>query len=67
MSACDVLTCLSQVVITFENLSTDSSFQNLTLILIVVVIIIIEPQHDKTNKMTVLPAKTQISLGICPD
>ena len=25
-----------------------------------------EPQHDKTNKVTVRPAKTQISLGICP-
>ena len=25
-----------------------------------------EPQHDKTNKMSVHPAKTQISLGICP-
>ena len=25
---------------------------------------IIEPPHDKTNKMTVHPAKTQISLGI---
>ena len=23
-----------------------------------------EPQHDKTNKVTVRPAKTQISLGI---
>ena len=23
-----------------------------------------EPPHDKTNKMTVHPAKTQISLGI---
>ena len=23
-----------------------------------------EPQHDKTNKMAVLPAKTKISLGI---
>ena len=23
-----------------------------------------EPHHDKTNKMTVRPAKTQISLGI---
>ena len=23
-----------------------------------------EPTHDKTNKMTVCPAKTQISLGI---
>ena len=23
-----------------------------------------EPQHDKTNKMTVRPAKTRISLGI---
>ena len=28
--------------------------------------IIIEPWHDKTNKVTVRPAKTQISLGICP-
>ena len=25
-----------------------------------------EPPHDKTNKMTVRWAKTQISLGICP-
>ena len=25
-----------------------------------------EPQHDKTNKMSVRPAKTQVSLGICP-
>ena len=25
-----------------------------------------EPQHDKTNKMSVSPAKTQISLGIRP-
>ena len=25
-----------------------------------------EPPHDKTNKMTVCPAKIQISLGICP-
>ena len=25
-----------------------------------------EPQHDKTNKMPVCPAKTQISLGIRP-
>ena len=28
--------------------------------------IMIEPLHDKTNKMTVRLAKTQISLGICP-
>ena len=27
---------------------------------------IIEPPHDKTNKMTVRPAKIQISLGIRP-
>ena len=27
---------------------------------------IIEPRRDKTNKMTVRPAKTQISLFICP-
>ena len=25
-----------------------------------------EPPHDKTSKMTVRPAKTQVSLGICP-
>ena len=25
-----------------------------------------EPPHDKTNKMTMRPAKTQISLGGCP-
>ena len=25
-----------------------------------------EPWHDKTNKVTVRPAKTQISLGIHP-
>ena len=25
-----------------------------------------EPQHDKTNKMSVHPAKIQISLGISP-
>ena len=29
-------------------------------------IYISEPQHDKTNKMSVCPAKTQISLGIHP-
>ena len=26
-----------------------------------------EPRHDKTNKMSVRPAKTQISMGIRPD
>ena len=25
-----------------------------------------EPPHDKTNNVAVHPAKTQISLGICP-
>ena len=25
-----------------------------------------EPRRDKTNKLSVRPAKTQISLGICP-
>ena len=25
-----------------------------------------ELRHDKTNKVSVRPAKTQISLGICP-
>ena len=29
-------------------------------------VIVFEPRHDKTNKVTVHPAKTQISLGICP-
>ena len=29
-------------------------------------IVIIEPRHDKTNKMSVCPAKTQISLGMRP-
>ena len=28
--------------------------------------IIYEPRHDKTNKMSVRPAKTQISLGVLP-
>ena len=28
--------------------------------------VIIEPRHDKTNKVTVRPTKTQISLGIRP-
>ena len=28
---------------------------------------VFESPHDKTNKVTVRPAKTQISLGICPD
>ena len=27
---------------------------------------LVEPPHGKTNKMTVRPAKTQISLGIRP-
>ena len=31
-----------------------------------VVRIKIEQPHDKTNKMTVGPVKTQISLGFCP-
>ena len=25
-----------------------------------------EPRHDKTNKISMRPAKTQISQGICP-
>ena len=28
--------------------------------------LLFEPPHDKTNKMTVRPVKTQISLGIRP-
>ena len=28
--------------------------------------LLLEPRHDKTNKVTVCPAKTQISLGIRP-
>ena len=31
-----------------------------------VVVLQFEPRHDKTNKVTVRPAKTQISLGIRP-
>ena len=27
---------------------------------------VFEPRHDKTNKVSVRPAKTQISLGIRP-
>ena len=27
---------------------------------------LVEPQVDKTNKVTVRPAKTRISLGFCP-
>ena len=30
------------------------------------VVTLFEPPHDKTNKMTVRPAKTQISPGIRP-
>ena len=29
-------------------------------------ILINVPRHDKTDKMSVRPAKTRISLGICP-
>ena len=29
-------------------------------------VVSLKPQHDKTNKVTVCPARTQISLGICP-
>ena len=38
-----------------ENTETNVSLQSLN-----------EPQHDKTNKMSVRPAKTQISLGVRP-
>ena len=30
------------------------------------ILFVFEPWHDKTNKMSVRPAKTQFSLGICP-
>ena len=33
---------------------------------IVLCVSIIEPRHNKTNKMSVFPVKTQVSLGICP-
>ena len=40
------------------------------IIVIIIVIVyhkrLLEPRHDKTNKVTVRPAKTQISLGIRP-
>ena len=32
----------------------------------VILVGIFEPPHDKPNKMTLRPAKTQISLGIRP-
>ena len=35
-------------------------------VLVLNVPLIIEPPHDKTNKMTVHPAKAQNSLGIRP-
>ena len=41
----------------------DLSVRNL---MIIMVLFIYEPPRDKTNKMTVRPAKTQISLGIRP-
>ena len=39
---------------------------NLTLSISVTAGSVIEPPHDKTNKVTVRPAKTQISQGIRP-
>ena len=30
------------------------------------VVLLCEPRHDKTNRVSVRPAKTLISLGICP-
>ena len=32
----------------------------------ILIVFIFEPRHDKTNKMSVRPAKTQITLGIRP-
>ena len=34
--------------------------------LMIITVAVIVPGHDKINKMSVRPAKTQISLGICP-
>ena len=43
-----------------KNLDTRKNYCNYPRILL------IEPPHDKTNKMTCVPAKTQISLGERP-
>ena len=42
--------------VTFRGLEQEGQGQSFT----------IEPQHDKTHKMTVRPAKTQMSLDIRP-
>ena len=48
----------------------DGNFQKVKLVYIIgehsLPVSAYEPQHDKTNKVTVRPAKSQISLGICP-
>ena len=56
---CDWSKILQQAPVsnTFQNNLFKNSFTSFT---------IYEPRHDKTNKMTVRPAKTQISLGIYP-
>ena len=44
----------------------ENEYDNYTKKVTETVEITIEPPHDKTNKMTVRPAKTQMSLGIRP-
>ena len=39
---------------------------NLLFSVVAVCSVLFEPRHDKTNKVTVRPAKTQISLDIRP-
>ena len=54
----------SSMVVTFHSLL---SSPNLTVYYNVAVLnATFEPRHDKTNKVSVRPAKTQISLGIRP-
>ena len=48
------------------NIELFIQFHDMTMKMVLVHIMTYEPLHDKTNKMTVRPAKTQISLGICP-
>ena len=46
----------NRLMISFERLTFDAGLNNIQY----------DPRHDKTNKMAVRPAKTQISLGIRP-
>ena len=57
-------TFIPQVWVILKDFSGDRPHPEFVLVLLVT--FMFEPQHDKTNKMTVRPAKTQISLDIRP-